>query len=107
MGRITAIFDTVRAAQEARDALVHEGLDADGIALSPSQTADGVAGEAPGQSYENQAGQTDRDSAVARYGTAIRSGTCALTFDAAAANSARLTQLLASRGARQIVTPPR
>lgn len=33
MGRITAIFDTVRAAQEARDALVREGLDADRIAL--------------------------------------------------------------------------
>ena len=107
MGRITAIFDTVRAAQEARDALVREGLDADSIALSVSQTADGVAAEAPGQSFESQPGQSERDSAAARYGTAVRSGTCALTLDDAAGNTARLTRLLTAQGARQVVTPPR
>ena len=106
MGRITAIFDTVRAAQEARDALVREGLDADSIALSVSQTSDGVAAEAPGQSYENQPGQSERESAAARYGTAVRSGTCALTVDAAG-NAARLAQILTAQGARQVVSPPR
>lgn len=107
MGRITAIFDTVRAAQDARDALLREGLDEDSIVLSASQTADGVAAEAPGQSFENQPGQTEQDSESARFGTAVRSGTCALTLEAATGAEGALGQMLSACGARQVIAPPR
>ena len=106
MQTITAIFDSIAAAQAAREALVREGLDGDGIALSACQTSDDVAAEAPGQSFENQPGQDPRDSASARYGTAVRSGACTLTLDAAATEVRRLREWLTERGARQVLSPP-
>jgi hypothetical protein len=103
--QLTGIFDTVSAAERARDALVAEGIARERITLSALQTRDGIAAEAPGQSYENQAG-ADRESVErGRFGSAIRSAVCALTVDAAGEKD-RVAAILESRGAREVTRPP-
>ena len=46
------------------------------IALSTDLTEDGIAAEVPGQSFENQPGQPAEQNAQARFGEAVRSGSC-------------------------------
>jgi hypothetical protein len=103
---LTGIFDTVSAAERARDALVAEGIARERITLSAQQTSDGIAAEAPGQAYENQAGE-DRESVErGQFGSAIRSAVCALTVDSAGEDE-RIGAILTSRGAREVTRPPR
>lgn len=72
---IVGVFDSLREAEIARLALVKGGIPGERIVVSRSLTEDGIAAEAPGQSYENQPGQSDDDSAWARYGELLRLGT--------------------------------
>jgi hypothetical protein len=105
--RISAVFDTLEAAQRARAGLLEHGIGAERIGLSTSLTDDGIAGEAPGHTYENQPGQSRSDSAAARYGSAMRSGGCVLTVAADSdADRKRIAALMAARGARHVAVPP-
>ncbi|HEX6632339.1 MAG TPA: hypothetical protein VF038_00125 [Usitatibacter sp.] len=103
--RLTGIFDTVSAAERARDALVAEGIARERITLSASQTSDGIAAEAPGETYENQAGEDRASVERGRFGSAIRSAVCALTVDSTGEEE-RVGAILRSRGAREVMRPP-
>ena len=62
-------------------------------------TDDGVAAEAPGQSFENQPGQPPADSRSARYGEAIRTGACVLSvFTRSEEEKQHVEQLLLGTG---------
>ena len=65
--------------EEARAALLRAGVPENRITVSAGLTEDGIAAEAPGQSYENQPGQPAWDSAMAPYGEAVRSGACVVS----------------------------
>lgn len=76
---VVGIFASTAAAEDARSALLEAGVPESRIALSATMTADGIAAEAPGQSFENQPGQPAADRAMARYGEAVRSGACVVS----------------------------
>ena len=76
---VVGIFASAAAAEEARGALLRAGVPENRIALSATLTDDGIAAEAPGQSFENQPGQPAGDRAMARYGEAVRSGACVVS----------------------------
>jgi len=76
---VVGIFASAAAAEDARGALLKAGVPENRIALSATLTDDGIAAEYPGQSYENQPGQPAADSAMARYGEAVRSGGCVVS----------------------------
>jgi hypothetical protein len=104
---VVGIFDSVETAEQAGEALVHGGVPRRRIVISICLTEDGIAAEAPGQSYENQPGEPPEESAGARFGEAVRSGTCTLSIEADSNNDrARLTHLLRRSGARGIIDPP-
>lgn len=104
--QIAAVFDDVQAAQGARARLMQAGIEAGRIAIAAT-TEDGVAGEHPGHTFENQPGQPHDESAAARYGAAVRSGGCVLTVDTeSAAEGRRIGELLRERGARDVASPP-
>jgi hypothetical protein len=75
---VVGIFDSLPAAEAARGTLLQAGIPEARIALSAELTADGVAAEAPGQSFENQPGQ-GADRKQAQYGEAVRSGGCVVS----------------------------
>ncbi len=76
---IVGVFASPAAAEDARAALLEAGVPESRIALSARLTEDGIAAEAPGQSYENQPGQAPSESRMAPYGEAVRSGACVLS----------------------------
>lgn len=76
---IVGVFASLAAAEEARAALLRAGVPEYRITVSSGLTEDGIAAEAPGQSYENQPGQPAWDSAMAPYGEAVRSGACVVS----------------------------
>jgi hypothetical protein len=78
---IVGVFRDPRDAQAARAALLHRGLPEEALALARVTGDDGVADEFPGESYENQPGQSEHGNAAARYGEAIRSGVCTLSVE--------------------------
>jgi hypothetical protein len=105
--QIAGVFDTPQAAEHARAGLVQAGIDARRIAISSATLDDAIAGENPGHTYENQPGQPRADSAAARYGAAVRSGSCVLTVDTESAGEGRrIGELLREGGAREITSPP-
>lgn len=76
---MVGVFGNPAAAEEARGALLDAGIPASRLALSALLTGDGIAAEAPGQSYENQPGQPADDTEAARYGESVRTGACVLS----------------------------
>jgi hypothetical protein len=106
--RLTGIFGTREAAERARDALLGEGIARERIAISVPETGDGIAAEAPGQSYENQPGEGEEAARRGRFGSAVRSAVCALTVDGASseAERGRIGAILARSGARDVMRPP-
>jgi len=76
---VVGVFASAAAAEDARGALLRAGVPENRIALSAALTEDGIAAEAPGQSFENQPGQPPADSAMARYGEAVRTGACVVS----------------------------
>jgi hypothetical protein len=103
---VVGIFDSVETAEQAGEALVHGGVPRRRIVISVCLTEDGIAAEAPGQSYENQPGEPPDESACARFGDAVRSGTCTLAVEVASGGDrAHLARVLRRSGARGIVEP--
>lgn len=76
---VVGIFASAAAAEEARGVLLQSGVPESRIAVSAGLTDDGIAAEAPGQSYENQPGQPPADSTVARHAQRIRTGACVVS----------------------------
>jgi hypothetical protein len=81
MALVRRVFESLSAAERAREAMVAAGVPGAHIALSRPSTEDDLAGEAPGQSYENQPGQAADASSreEARIGTKVRGKVCVLT----------------------------
>jgi len=77
--RVVGVFSSAVAAQHACETLRRAGVPERRIALSTHLTEDGIAAEVPGQSYENQPGQPPEQSAQARFGEAVRSGSCVVS----------------------------
>jgi hypothetical protein len=78
---VVGIFDSPSDAERLRDELLEAGVARHRIVVSRLLAEDGVAAEAPGQSYENQ--QASDEPVVGRYpdpekkfGEAVRSGAC-------------------------------
>ncbi len=104
--RLTGIFASRADAEYARRALLDAGVTPDNMAMSVSQTRDGIAAEAPGESYENQPGEPRSEDRAAPYNEAVRSGVCALTVDVYSDGERdRLGRLLRENGAREVTTP--
>jgi hypothetical protein len=76
---VIGVFGDPRAAAHARAVLVRAGVPGKRIEVSRLLTGDGIAAEAPGQSFENQPGQPALGRARARIGEAMRSGTCVVS----------------------------
>lgn len=75
---VVGVFDSVSAAEDAKDVLLHAGVPEIRIAVSAPLTEDAIAAEAPGQSFENQPGQ-GHEKKTAEYGEAVRSGGCVVS----------------------------
>jgi hypothetical protein len=103
---VMGVFASRDQALHARRALLDEGVDRERIVMSADLTEDGIGGEAPGQSYENQPGQRRGDSAMARYGEAVRSGACTVSVDIGSPKeSAAVEAVLRREGAASITHP--
>jgi hypothetical protein len=102
---ISGVFDSVAAAEQARAILMEAGVPVRRIAVSSDLTADGIAAEAPGQSFENQPGQGagsavlegSREKRAARFGEAVRSGACVLSVHARSAEERLMVEELMRR----------
>ena len=116
---IAGVFASQNAAEQARDALVRDGLPLSRITLSLSISEDGLTAEYPGQSFENQpgqetgyrrahpatwAGQAARQfAASARYHEAVRSGGCLMSVEVeSGAQRERVERLMRAQGARYL-----
>ena len=102
---IVGVFASAAAAEDARVALRHAGVPENRIALSAGLTEDGIAAEAPGQSYENQPGQPASDSAMAPYGEAVRSGACVVSVFARSEEERQYVEQLLLRNRAHITAP--
>jgi hypothetical protein len=100
---IVGVFENLKAAEQARSALVRGGVAGERIAVSRSATAQGDAtgSEAPGEAYENQPGQAEEDSAWARYGELLRQGGAFVSVEASAREKLFIEDLLKRNGARE------
>lgn len=104
---VVGIFRSVEAANAARDGLLAAGIEEARMVMSAPITDDGIGGEYPGQSFENQPGQSRQDSENARYGEAIRSGLCTLSVDTeSTAQHDEVAAILCKSGASNTVRPP-
>ncbi len=105
---VTGIFDSHAAAAQARDALLSWGVARERITLSEGETSDGIAAEAPGETYENQAGEDEESAERGRFGSAVRGAVCTISVDAghSQAERRRIGALLRSNGAREVTRPP-
>ena len=98
---VVGVFGSPAAAEQARGVLLSR------IGLSAMLTDDGIAAEAPGQSYENQPGQPSSESKLARYGEAVRAGCCVLSvFTRSEEEKQYVEQLLLRNGAHQTTIRP-
>ena len=100
---MVGVFGSPAAAEQARGALLDAGVPASRLALSAPLTEDGIAAEAPGQSYENQPGQASDEIEAARYGESVRTGACVLSvFTRSEEEKQYVERLLRRNGARQV-----
>lgn len=106
METAVGIFRSRADAERAQRALLAAGVPAGQLHVSAPLTADGIAAEAPGQSYENQDIREDADEkAIAQYGEDVRSGACVLSVDVAG-DLAGVERLLREEGARIVTRRP-
>jgi len=105
---VTGIFDSSAAPAHAREALLAQGICGERIAVSAMETSDGIAAEAPGESYENQAGEDAESAERARFGSAARSALCTVSVEAGDSEPERrrIGELLAASGAREVMQAP-
>lgn len=99
MALVRRVFESLPAAERAREAMVAAGIPGAHIAVSRPSTEDDIAGEAPGQSYENQPGQaTDGASREeARFGAKVRGKACVLTVASDSAEERRKAEAVLRR----------
>ena len=100
MNRIIAgLYDSLEAAGRAQAALVLAGVADRRICVSRSMTEDGIAAEAPGQSYENQ--NDDENSASAKFTDAVLGAVCVVSVKVMSRGEAALAAaVLRNNGAR-------
>jgi hypothetical protein len=106
---VVGVFDSVGAAERAKAWLTSFGVRAERIAVSGNLMEDGIAAEAPGQSYEHHStgGSEGRDTDWARYNTAVRTGACLLSVSSGSgADRRRLAEVLLEQGARVALERP-
>lgn len=90
--QVIGIYSSIARARLAQEALIVEGMPEERIAISVDLTEDGIAAEAPGQSYVNQpadrggwfgsrhgSGSNGRE---ARHMDAVQRGACVVTAEA-------------------------
>jgi hypothetical protein len=95
---IAGLFDRLEDAGRAELALLRAGVPPSRLCLSRSMTEDGVAAEAPGQSYENQTGE---DPLVAKFAEAVRGAVYVMSVAVLSRNEAlAAAALLRANGAR-------
>ena len=102
---VVGVFASEAAAEDARGVLLRAGVHESRIALSAGLTADGIAAEAPGQSYENQPGQPARDSRTARYGEAVRTGGCVVSVFTRSEEEKQYVEQLLRRNRAHVTSP--
>lgn len=103
------IYENVGAAERARNELVAAGVARERISLSRSLTEDGIAAEAPGQSFENQqgGGQPESEREHARFNETLRAGGCIVTVNCAdGADESGVRELMQRSGARGTLARP-
>lgn len=105
---VTGIFDSSAAAARAREALLAQGIAGERVTTSAVETSDGIAAEAPGEAYENQAGEDEESAERGRFGSAVRSAVCTVSVDAGGSPAERrkIGDVLRSSGAREVTQPP-
>lgn len=104
---VVGVFWNAAAAQHASAYLTESGIAPHRIVLSASLTEDGIAAEAPGQSYENQGENADTDADLARYGEAVRAGACLLSVTSESNRDSRhIAHLMRQTGAQGIMQRP-
>lgn len=97
--QIIGIYSSMARARLAVEALVDEGVPEERVALSVDLTQDGIAAEAPGQSYVNQpsdrggwfgsaAAERRREARPSGPGDSLHRGACVVTADARSADEA-------------------
>jgi hypothetical protein len=103
------IFASRSGAQAAKAKLVAAGVPSERIALSARMTADGIAAEAPGESYVNQRRRdSEADVEAARYGDLVRSGACVVSVLVQSDEErSRLEALMQRLGAHAVTQKPR
>ena len=106
---VVGVFSSVAAAERAKARLGSAGVPAERIAVSANLLEDGIAAEAPGQSYDHQSdgGSGGADADWARYNTAVRTAACVLSVSSeSGADRRRLAEVLLEQGARMTLVRP-
>ncbi len=107
METAVGIFRSRDDAERARQALLASGVRAEQVRMSAPLTSDGIAAEAPGQSYENQGMREDtHEKQIAQYGTEVRTGACTLSV-AAARDVDSVERMMREQGAHIVTRRPR
>jgi hypothetical protein len=112
---VVGIFDSEAGARQARDELLAAGISESSVVISTNLTHDGIAAEAPGQSYENQPGQrmhqrgsggwfgslSGRNTRQAQrdlqYEDAVHAGSCVVSVEASSAEEAKSAEQIMAR----------
>ena len=106
---VIGVFAAADQAARARARLVEAGVGAERITLSAEHSADDIAAEAPGQSYElqNPSDSHAQAKAEARRNTLLRTGSCSLSVTTRSREeSARLRALMERAGAHATLERP-
>lgn len=106
---LVGVFNSVAAAERAKARLTAAGVPAERIAVSANLLEDGIAAEAPGQSYQHQSygGSDGADTDWARYHTAVLTAACLLSVSSGSgADRRRLAEVLLEQGARITLERP-
>jgi hypothetical protein len=105
---VMGIFDRPDDAEKLKEELLQAGIARHRIVISRLVTEDGIAAEAPGQSYENQ--HAADESLVGevpdpeKLGEAVRSSACVVSVVARSPlDKQHIARLMLRHGARQMV----
>lgn len=110
LDRIEGAFDAMDTARRARQLLLDAGVPSGDLSLSAPVTADPIAAEAPGESFENQPGQPDDggpaealEHAMSRHDEDVRAAVCVLSVETdASVESGALADVIRRAGARSV-----
>lgn len=101
---VMGIFDRPGDAEKVKDELIQAGIARHRILISRLATEDGIAAEAPGQSYENQGDELlvgDLPDPE-KWGEAVRSAACLLSVVVRApVDKQHIAEVMVRHGARR------